>query len=116
MSRLTTSLVSAAVTGQVVGQLGWIDPLFVPLVLLGPVVTGAVAATARTGYAWIAVLWCSAGVAMAWTDWLVNREDVVFHLALAGVMPLLAGLGYGAVLLSTRPRRVRRDRAPRPVR
>ena len=116
MSRPTTSLVAAAILGQLVGQLGWIDPLFVPLVLIGPVVTGAVAATARITYAWIAVLWCSAGIAMAWTDWLVNREDVLFHLALAVVMPLLAGLGYGAVRLSSRPRRVRRDRAPRPVR
>ena len=29
---------------------GWFDPLFVPLVLLGPVVTGAVAAARRISY------------------------------------------------------------------
>lgn len=100
LSRLTSSLVAAAVLGQLVGTLGWIDPLFVPLALLGPVFTGAVAAARRVAYAWIAVLWCSAGINMAWTDWVVNREDVVFHLALAVVMPLLAGLGYLPVRLA----------------
>ena len=106
MSRTTTSsLVAAALLGQLVGQLGWIDPLFVPLVLLGPVVTGAVAAARGTSFWWAAVLWCSAGVAMAWSDWVVNREDVAFHLVLAVIMPLLAGAGYGVVRLAGRARR-----------
>ena len=109
MARLTTraksNLLVAVVLGQLVGLLGWIDPLFVPLVLLGPVVTGAVGAALRRPYAWIAVLWCSAGANMAWTDWVVNREDVAFHLVLAVVMPLLAALGYGVVRLAVRARR-----------
>ena len=105
MRRITSSLVAAALIGQLVGQLGWIDPLFIGLVLLGPVVTGAVAAAERITYAWIAVLWWSTGVCMAWSDWVVNHEDVVFHLALSVVMPLLAGLGYGVVRLATRSRR-----------
>lgn len=105
MSGSRKSLVVAAVVGQLVGLLGWVDPLFVPLVLLGPVVAGAVTAARRTPYAWVAVLWCSAGVDMAWTDWLVNREDVVFHLALAVLMPLLAGLAYGVVRLASLTRR-----------
>ena len=41
---------------------------------------------------------------MAWSDWVVNREDVAFHLALAVVMPLLAGIGYGVVRIGTRRR------------
>ena len=106
MSRLTSSLVTAALLGQLVGLLGWIDPLFIPLVLLGPMVTGAVAAARRLSYAWIAILWCSAGLNMTWTDWLVNHEDVVFHLVLSAVLPLLAGLGFGAVRLAGRMRRV----------
>ncbi|MBV9293554.1 MAG: hypothetical protein JO222_13985 [Frankiales bacterium] len=105
MSRLTTSLVAAAVIGQLVGLLGWIDPLFIPLVLVAPIVSGAVAAARRISYAWIAVLWCSAGINMAWTDEVVNHEDLGFHLALAVVMPLIAGAGYGAVRLATRVRR-----------
>jgi hypothetical protein len=109
MTRHTSGLLVAAVVGQAVAQLGWVDPLFVPLVLLGPVVTGALAAARRIPYAWVAVLWCSTGLGMAWSDWLVNREDVAFHLALAAFMPLLAGLAYGTVRLATRARR--RDQA-----
>lgn len=106
MSRLTSSLIAAAVLGQLVAQLGWIDPLFILLVLAGPLVTGAIAAAHDVRYRWVAVLWCSTGVGMAWSDWLVNREDVAFHLGTAVVMPLLAGAGYGVVRLATRGRRV----------
>lgn len=102
MSRLTSSLVAAALIGQLVGLLGWIDALFFPLALAGPLVTGAVGAAKRLSLAWVACLWCSAGVAMLWTDWLVHREDVVFHLALSLFMPLLAALGHAAVTLARR--------------
>jgi hypothetical protein len=102
MNRLTSHLVTAALLGQLVGLLGWIGPLFFALVLLGPVVTGAVAVTRGISATWVMVLWCSAGLNMAWVDWLVTREDVVFHLALAVVMPLLAWLGHAAVRLVTR--------------
>jgi hypothetical protein len=102
MSRLTSNLVLAAVLGQLVAQLGWIDALFIPLVLAGPPVTGAILASRRVGYAWVAVLWASTGLGMAWSDWLVNREDVMFHLALAVIMPLLAGIGWGVVRLTRR--------------
>ena len=109
MARLTTraksNLLVAVVLGQLVGLLGWIDPLFLPLVLLGPVVSGAAAAARGVTYPWIATVWLSAGTNMAWTDWVVNREDVAFHLVLAVVMPLLAALGYGVVRLAVRARR-----------
>jgi hypothetical protein len=105
MPRLTSNLLVAAVLGQLVGLLGWIDPLLIPLVLLGPVVTGAVASARGVSYPWTVLLWFSAGINMAWTDWVVNREDVTFHLVLSLVMPLLASLGYGVVKLATRSRR-----------
>jgi hypothetical protein len=105
MSRLTSNLIAAAGLGQLVGLLGWIDPLFIPLVLIGPLITGAIAAARRIPYAWIAVLWCSAGLNMLWTDWAVNNEDLAFHLALSVIMPLLAGAGFGGVALATRSHR-----------
>jgi hypothetical protein len=102
MARLTTKLLYAALLGQLVAQLGWIDPLFIPLVLAGPLLTGAVLASRRVSYAWVAVLWASTGVGMAWSDWVVNQSDLVFHLALAVLMPLLAGIGWGVVRLTRR--------------
>lgn len=102
MSRLTTNLVLAAVLGQLVAQLGWIDALFIPLVLAGPPVTGAILASRRVSYAWVAVLWASTGLGMAWSDWIVNHEDVAFHLALAVIMPFLAGVGWGVVRVTRR--------------
>lgn len=113
MARLTSSLVTAVVLGQLVAQLGWIDPLFIPLVLAAPPIIGAIAATRGIRYAWVAVLWCSVGVGMAWSDWVVNRSDVIFHLALACIMPLLAGIGFGVVRVA-RPRS--RDAGREPIR
>jgi hypothetical protein len=104
MSRIPTSLVTAAVIGQFVGLLGWIDLLFIPLLLAAPLITGAIAASRGVSYAWIAVLWASAGLCMLWTDWLVNREDVVFHLATSVVMPLLAGVGFAVTAWFSRRR------------
>lgn len=103
MTRLS-SLTAAAVLGQLVGLLGWIDPLFVPLVLAGPPVTGAVAATRQVGLSWVVVLWVSAGLNMVWTDWVVNREDVAFHVVVSVLMALLAAAGFGAVRLAARVR------------
>lgn len=105
MSPLTSKLVVAAVSGQVVGLLGWIDPLFIPIALLGPVITGAIAAAREMAYPWIAVLWCSVGLSWLWTDWIVTGGDQLFHLATSVIMPLLAGVGYGVVRLATRSRR-----------
>ena len=102
MSRFTTNLIYAAVLGQFVGALGWINPLFIPLVLAGPPVSGAILASRGVDYRWIAVLWASAGLGMLWSDWLINREDVLFHLALAVIMPMLAGIGWGLVRLTRR--------------
>ena len=102
MDKLTHSLIAAALLGQLVGQLAWIDALFIPLVVVGPLLTGAVAASRRIRAAWPAVLWASAGLAMLWTDWVVNHEDQVFHLVVAVVTALLALAGWGAVTLAAR--------------
>lgn len=102
MSKLTSKVLYAAILGQFVAQLGWIDALFIPLVLAAPLVTGALLAYRRVSYTWVAVLWASTGLGMLWSDWVVNREDVLFHLATAVIMPLIAGIGYGVVWLTMR--------------
>ena len=94
----------ALVLGQLVGQLGWIDPLFFVTVLVLPLLTGAVAAVRRLEVVLPAALWFSAGIAMAWSDWVVNHEDVPFHLVLACLMAALAAGGFGVVRLFSRSR------------
>lgn len=106
MSRTTSSLLAAALLGHViVGGLGWVDPLFLPLALLGPVVAGAIAAARGIPFAWVAVFWFSGGIAWLWTDWVFNNEDQVFHLVLSVVMVGLAGIGFGVVRLAMSARR-----------
>lgn len=102
MSRITSNVVYALILGQLVSLLGWIDLLFIPLVLAGPLLSGAILAYRGVSYAWVAALWASTGFGMAWMDWVVNREDVSFHLALAVIMPLLAGIAWGAIRLTQR--------------
>ena len=94
----------AFVLGQLVGLLGWVDAVFIPLVLLAPLVVGALAAAKGLPVTWPVVLWLSAGFNMLWTDWLVNREDVVFHLGVAVVTALLAAAAWGVTSLVTRRR------------
>ena len=106
MSRSTVSLLVAVALGQLVGLLGWVDPLFVPLVLVGPPAVGAVAASRGVRAAWPALLWFSAGINMLWTDWLVNHEDVAFHAGLSVAMAGLALAGWAIVRLATRRRRL----------
>jgi hypothetical protein len=98
-------ILGAVLIGQLVGLLGYIDPLFIPLVLVGPLVVGAVAAARRLPLVLPVVLWASAGVNMLWMDWLLLREDVVFHAVLSVIMALLAAAGWGIVTGLGRRRR-----------
>ena len=99
-----TQLVVAIALGQAVGLLGYIDPLFIPLVLAGPLVTGGLAAARGISMGLVVAVWVSAGLNMTAMDWLLLREDVVFHLVLTVVMSVLATAGYGVVRAVTRRR------------
>ena len=107
MNRIAIALVA----GHLVGLLGYIDPIYVLLVLAAPLVTGAVAAARKVPLSLVVLLWLSAGVCMTWVDWVRFREDVVYHLVLSVVMPALAALGFGVVAGITRLRR----RTPSPA-
>lgn len=94
----------AVLVGQLIGLLGYVEQIFVPLVLAGPLVVGALAAARRVPLVPVVVLWLSAGVNMTVMDWVLYREDVVFHLVLGVVMAALAAAGHGLVSLLTRRR------------
>jgi hypothetical protein len=93
---------SAVAVGLIVTSLFWIDPIFIPLALLGPLAIGAVAAFVRLPWAWSAIAVVVAGLGAVISDWAVNHEDVAFHLILTGVMLALASLAW---LISRRFRR-----------
>ncbi len=102
-------IIAALVIGQLVGLLGWFDPLFIPLILVGPPVTGAIAASRRIPLVLVVLTWASAGGNMIWTDYLVNHEDVAFHVVVSIIVSVLAALGYGVVALA---RRITQRRGP----
>jgi peptidoglycan/LPS O-acetylase OafA/YrhL len=108
-------LITAA-AAVVISALFWIDPLFVPLVLLGPIVTGF--AAGRRGIAReAAAAWFAAGLLALLSDWAINNEDQLFHLVLAlwtaGVTLAVAALHSRADALRNRIPRVHRQ-ATRP--
>ena len=88
------SLTSAIVVGAVITALFWIDPIFIPLALLGPIVTGVVLRARNEPVRWGLVAWAVAGVGAVISDFVVNHEDVVFHLVLTVLMLALVGLGW----------------------
>jgi hypothetical protein len=85
--------------GLVVSALFWIDPLFIPLALLGPIVSGFVLGWRGTALRAVVVLWLVAGIGAVVSDFVVNREDVVFHLVLT---VLMVALGAGAWWVASR--------------
>ena len=98
--------VIAIVLGHLVAQLAWVDPIYLPLVLVAPPVTAAIAAGRGVPLSLVVLVWASAGVCMLWLDYALYREDVAYHAVLTVVMSLLAAAGYGIVTLVTRRRTV----------
>lgn len=84
----------AVLAGIVLSAAAWIDPLFIPLVLLGPLVSGAVCGWIGQRWRWVTIAWVVAGIGMLVSDWIINNEDQLFHAVLTGIMVALASLGW----------------------
>jgi hypothetical protein len=93
--------VTAVLLGLIVTALFWIDPLFIPLALLGPLVVGAVAGARGKQWLWVAVVWVVAGVGAVVSDYVINQEDVVFHLVLTVIMVTLASAAWWVARAAT---------------
>lgn len=102
---MSKQLSYAVVAGVVVAQLGWIDPLFVPLVIVAPIVTGAVAASRGMRLVPIAVGWAAVGITMLVEDWVINHEDRLFHLVLTVIMVGLVSAAWWVTSLVAGRRR-----------
>jgi|SRR6188472_844564 hypothetical protein len=101
------ALGGAAVLGLVITVLFWFDPLFIPLALLGPLVVGAVAAWSGLPWRWPAVVMAVAGLGALVSDYVVNQEDVAFHLGLTIFMVVLALVAWRLVARRRRGRLAR---------
>jgi hypothetical protein len=107
-----TQIVIAALIGQLIGPLGYIDSLYVVIVLAAPLVVGGLAATRGFPLATVLVLWFSTGINMLVVDWIRYQEDAAFHAVLSVVMSLLAAAGFGLVRLVSRARSSRGAERP----
>jgi hypothetical protein len=93
-----------ALAGAVaIGALAWVDPIFIPLVLVGPVVTGFVVGWRGGAWRYPAAAWFLGGVAMLVSDAVVNHEDKGFHAALSVVMVVLVSVAWGVARRLRRP-------------
>lgn len=91
MERRTTYAVGG---GVLIGAIAWLDPIFIPLVLIGPLVTGFVTGWRGAPYRYAAGAWALGGALMLVSDAIVNHEDKAFHAALTVVMVVLVGGGW----------------------
>jgi hypothetical protein len=84
---------AAAILALAVSPIGDQGFGFPAIVLLGPVITGAVAACRHRAWQPVAAAWGLSGVLMLVTDWAINNEDQIFHVVLAVLMMALTALG-----------------------
>lgn len=100
---MSRGAVYVLVGGAIIGALAWIDPIFLPLVLLGPIFHGAVEGVRGTPWRLVAGVWALGGLVMVVSDYVGSQEDVVFHLVLTVLMSALAaGAWFGAGLVERR--------------
>lgn len=95
----TRIVIAAAIC---IAALAWLDPVFIPLVLLGPVASGLVAGRRGVRPRPVATTWFVAGMLMLVSDLIINREDVAFHAAVAVIT---AGISAAFTVLGGRLQR-----------
>lgn len=100
MSRNWIYVVAA---GAAIGALAWVDAFFIPLVLLGPLVTGFIVGWRGGAWRYPATAWLLGGLVMLVSDALVNHEDKAFHAALSVVLVALTSAAWRVARRLRRP-------------
>jgi hypothetical protein len=91
-----------AICTVAIAALAWIDPLYLPLIAFGPLVSGVAAGASGVPPRIVALTWLGAGVLVLLTDLAINHEDVAFH---AVVATITAAVGAAAGWAGSRRRR-----------
>ena len=81
---------TAVVLGLVVTALFWIDPIFIPLALIGPLIWGSLSGSQKLPWQWPVTVSLVAGVGAIVSDFAINHEDVAFHVATTFTLCALA--------------------------
>jgi hypothetical protein len=105
---MSNRAIKVSLAAIAIGALAWIDPLFIPLVTLGPLVSGLAAGAYGVDSRTAALPWFLGGLLMLVSDFAINNEDVAFHAMLA---VFAAAVAAGAAALG---RRIRGTRSPAP--
>jgi hypothetical protein len=105
MSRRAITVTCAAI---MIAALAWIDPIFIPLVTIGPLVAGLAAGAMGVDARTAALPWFLGALLVLVSDLVANGEDVLFHAVVAVFTALVAA---GAAALA---RRLRRAGEPAP--
>jgi hypothetical protein len=87
MNKRTTLIL---VTTAVLAGLAWIGPVYIPMIMLGPIVLGAAFGTAGHDSRVAAMPWLAAGIITLVVDAVVNAEDIAFHAVVAVSTGLVA--------------------------
>ena len=92
------------ITAAALAGLAWIDPVYIPMILLGPIVLGAAFGAAGHDSRVAAMPWLAAGIITLVADAVVNAEDVAFH-AVVAVFTALVAAGCSAAARRVAARR-----------
>ena len=81
---------AAVVLGLIVTALFWLEPIFIPLALFGPVAWGGFAGSQKLPWQWPLTVSLVAGLGAVVSDSVINPEDVAFHIATTFTLCALA--------------------------
>lgn len=99
------TLLIAVIAGIALGLLGWfVDALYLPIIALGPFVTGLLAGARRIQLRAMLAMWVASGMFVLFADWIVNDEDQAFHLIVIAFTALTCAAGHAVGGLLARRR------------
>lgn len=100
---MNTTHRNVALGAALIAALSWVDPLYLVLILFGPLLTGLVVGLRGAAWRPAAAAWGIAGLVTLVADLAINGEDAAFHAAATVIT--IALLRAGAALGSLAHRR-----------